>query len=83
MEKSMRYMIKNTPIKEIGMVSTGINVVLQSLRNKNMMVTTRMNATKIVCWTSLIEFLMYLVESKPISKRTSSGRSFLINSNLR
>jgi hypothetical protein len=32
MEKSIKYMIKNTPMSEIGMVTTGIKVVRQSLK---------------------------------------------------
>src|SRR5690606_36721955 len=52
MEKSIRYITKNTPIKEIGMVNAGINVVLHSLRNKKMTTTTSRKANKMVSLTS-------------------------------
>ena len=40
----MRYMIKNTPISEIGIVTTGIKVVRQSLKKRKIIATTRIKA---------------------------------------
>src|SRR5690606_18588928 len=81
-EKPITYITKNTPIKEIGMVSAGINVVLQSLKNKKITTTTSKKANKMVSWTSLNELRIYSVVSKPIPSSISSGRSSLIISSL-
>jgi hypothetical protein len=55
MEKSIKYMMKNTPMREMGMVTTGINVVRQSLKKRKMIATTRINAVMIVSCTSVMD----------------------------
>jgi hypothetical protein len=58
MEKSIKYMMKKTPISDIGMVTTGMKVVLQSLRNRKMIATTRINAVMMVSSTSAMDCRM-------------------------
>ena len=58
MEKSIKYMIKNTPIKEMGIVTTGIKVVLQSRRKRKIINTTRIKAVMMVSSTSEIDCRM-------------------------
>jgi hypothetical protein len=72
------YITKNAPIRDIGIAITGITVVLQSLKNRKIIRTTRPNATMIVCSTSVIDSRIYSVISKPIAVLISGGRSFLI-----
>ncbi|MNX93908.1 hypothetical protein D3C86_1261200 [compost metagenome] len=78
MEKLEMYMMKNVPIREIGMAIIGINVVLQSRRKRKMMITTRPNAIKMVSSTSEMDLRMFCVASKATPRRTSGGSSFLI-----
>ena len=59
----MRYMIKNTPISEIGIVTTGIKVVRQSLKKRKIIATTRIKAVMMVSSTSDIDWRMYRVLS--------------------
>ena len=44
-ENPARYIIKNAPISEIGMASTGMSVVRHERRNRKIMMITRMNAS--------------------------------------
>ena len=67
-----------TPINEIGIVITGINIA----RNEpiNMVITTNtiIVASTIVLITSLIELLIAIVLSYKMSDSIASGRLFLI-----
>ena len=59
MEKSIKYMIKNTPMSEIGIVTTGIKVVRQSRKKRKIIATTSINAVMMVSSTSEIDWRMY------------------------
>ena len=63
-EKLKRYIMKNAPIREIGMATTGIIVVRQSLKKKKITNTTRPKAMRIVSCTSEIALLIGFVLSK-------------------
>ena len=71
-------MIKNVPIKEIGIAKTGISVVRQFLRKTKRINTTKRNAMNNVSATSVSESLIDSVVSSRIVKRRSSGKSCLI-----
>jgi hypothetical protein len=52
------YIIKNVPIREMGIATMGINVVLTFLRNRKITSTTKQNASAMVVRTSLMAFLI-------------------------
>ncbi len=75
MENPAMYMMKNDPMSEIGITTTGMSVVRQSRRNMKMIITTRMKAVITVSCTSAIDCRMYLVMSNPMASLMSGGRS--------
>lgn len=78
MENPKIYMIKKVPIKEMGMAMTGMRVVLQFLKNRKMMMTTRVKAIITVSCTSVMAFRMGRVSSKAYPTLISGGSSLLI-----
>jgi len=52
MEKPITYMMKNDPMRDMGMAMMGIKVVRQLRRKAKMMSTTRTNAIMMVSSTS-------------------------------
>ena len=77
MEKPAKYIIKNADRMDTGMAKTGIMVERQSLKNKNMINTTKPKAINKVSSTSFIDSLTGFVKSKPTIKRYSLGTSCL------
>ncbi len=77
MEKSIRYITKNEPTREMGIVIMGIRVVLQRRRKTKITITTSINAIRIVSRTSLTALRIEVVISMATSRRISSGSSRL------
>jgi len=75
-EKPHKYMMKNVAINETGISIKGRNAIDQSLKNKKIMMITKITEIANVSATSTTDFLMKIVLSKAISNLMSLGKSF-------
>ena len=64
-EKPAKYIRKNVPMSDTGITIQGISVTRKFLRNRKMIITTKINASYTVFFTSLIEARIKRVLSKP------------------
>ena len=78
----MTYMIKKAPTSDTGISIKGRTAIVQSLKNKKMMMTTKVMAINMVSFTSEMDFLMNLVLSTAIFSLISAGISDLNFSTL-